>query len=350
MNTDDNLFDPTRKFKSSKFTFLKYNNTDDNLFDPTRKFKSSTVPVSFIPFKNNEKNCNYCGVEYSKTLKFEQKYCENCLLRYTKDIGNSEHLDTYIKNHNTQCIKHKATRNNVCATNIQEWCEHCSEILYFTHLIPNTSSLNNCSIPHTDTFVANYYETGTEYLIFKLIEYGKEHHYQISSEWVKSILTKKSIQILYLSWWDNFDKCVVCLQELKYIHLESVPYYQKWCQKWCSNCFIIYTGCRYCLTTNIIFGITSQSQCKNCERISLINVDITNISSENCDVDYFTFTKNNTDSDSLKLIRNLYSNLVKCSQKIDKNFLNELKLLSYFGPFEIFKADIIGFHDFIISI
>ncbi|PKB92193.1 hypothetical protein RhiirA5_445647, partial [Rhizophagus irregularis] len=61
MNTDDNLFDPTRKFKSSKFTFLKYNNTDDNLFDPTRKFKSSTVPVSFIPFKNNEKKCNYCG-------------------------------------------------------------------------------------------------------------------------------------------------------------------------------------------------------------------------------------------------------------------------------------------------
>ncbi|UZO05574.1 uncharacterized protein OCT59_025918 [Rhizophagus irregularis] len=364
-------------------------NTDDNLFDPTRKFKSNTVPVSFIPFKNNEKNCNYCGVEYSKTLKFEQKYCENCLLRYTKDIGNSEHLDTYIKNHNTQCIKHKATRNNACATDIQEWCEHCSEILYFTHLIPNTSSLNNCSIPHTDTFVANYYETGTEYLIFKLIEYGKEHHYQISSEWVKSILTKKSIQILYLPWWDNFDKCVVCLQELKYIHLESVPYYQKWCQKWCSNCFIIYTGCRYCLTTNIIFGITSQSQCKNCERISLINVDITNISSENCDVDYFTITKNNTDSDSLKLIRNLYSNLVKwliewipysqlkdlrkigeggfstiykatwsdgirntdvalkklfSSQKIDKNFLNELKLLSYFGPFEIFKADIIGFH------
>ncbi|GBC12390.2 kinase-like domain-containing protein [Rhizophagus irregularis DAOM 181602=DAOM 197198] len=227
-------------------------NTDDNLFDPTRKFKSNTVPVSFIPFKNNEKNCNYCGVEYSKTLKFEQKYCENCLLRYTKDIGNSEHLDTYIKNHNTQCIKHKATRNNACATDIQEWCEHCSEILYFTHLIPNTSSLNNCSIPHTDTFVANYYETGTEYLIFKLIEYGKEHHYQISSEWVKSILTKKSIQILYLPWWDNFDKCVVCLQELKYIHLDS--------------------------------------------------------------------------------------------QKIDKNFLNELKLLSYFGPFEIFKADIIGFH------
>ncbi|EXX64005.1 Sps1p [Rhizophagus irregularis DAOM 197198w] len=361
-------------------------NTADNLFNiylfKINPAPSSPVPVLFIPFKNNEKKCNYCGVEYSKTLKFEQKYCKNCLFRYIKYMDNDVCLNKYVSTSNThQCIKHKATRNNFCATNIQEWCEHCSEILYFTHLIPNTSSLNNYSKYCSGR---GYYATKLEYNKFKLVEYGQEHHHQVYSEWVESILTKKSIQILYLSWWDNFDKCVVCLQELKYIHQESVPYYQKWCQKWCSNCFIIYTGCRYCLITNIIFGITSQSQCKNCKRISFINIDITNINSENRIVDDFilTFTNNNTDSDSLKFIRKLYSNVIKCliewipysqfkdlrkigeggfsiiykatwsdgirntdvalkklfsSQKIGKNFLNEIKSLSQ-------CTEIIGFH------
>ncbi|PKC72603.1 kinase-like protein [Rhizophagus irregularis] len=355
-------------------------------YDP--RLDSSPVPVLFIPFKNNEKKCSYCGIEYSKTLKFEQKYCKNCLFRYIKYMENDVCLNKYVSTSNThQCINHKATKNNFCATNIHEWCEHFSEILYFTHLIPNTSSLNNYSELSGGK---RYLDTRPEDKTFKLIEYGQKHHYQIYSEWVISILTKKSIQILYLSWWDNFDKCVVCLHELKYIHQESVPYYQKWCQKWCSNCFIIYTGCRHCLTTNIIFGITSQSQCKNCERISFINVDITNINSENCIVDDFIliFTNNNTDSDSLKFIRNLYSNMVKCliewipysqfkdlrkigeggfsiiykatwsdgirntdvalkklfsSQKIEKNFLNEIKSLSQCDD-RFNKHEIIGFH------
>src|SRR5947208_16339820 len=50
------------------------------------------------------------------------------------------------------------------------------------------------------------------------------------------------------------------------------------CQ-WCSDCHLIYTGCRYCLTTNIIFVPTNQSQCRKCKRISIININITNISS-----------------------------------------------------------------------
>src|SRR5215217_5742343 len=49
------------------------------------------------------------------------------------------------------------------------------------------------------------------------------------------------------------------------------------CQKYCTHCCIIYIGCRYCLTTNIIFGITDQSQCKKCKRISIFTID-TNIS------------------------------------------------------------------------
>jgi hypothetical protein len=43
-----------------------------NTYDPidfTLKLKSSPVPVLFIPLKNNAKKCNYCGIEYSKTLK-----------------------------------------------------------------------------------------------------------------------------------------------------------------------------------------------------------------------------------------------------------------------------------------
>src|SRR5579859_4025357 len=82
--------------------------------------------------------------------------------------------------------------------------------------------------------------------------------YLISSGWVESTITKKPIPIIYLSWWDNDDRCFICLQKLKFASD---------CQKWCSRYVIIFTGCRYCLTTNIIFGITDRSQCKKCKRV-----------------------------------------------------------------------------------
>src|SRR5581483_10464138 len=69
-------------------------------------------------------------------------------------------------------------------------------------------------------------------------------NYQISSGWVESIQTEKSIPILYLPWWDSYNKCIACDQILEF---------NSDCQKWCPHCIIIYTGCRYCLTTNIIF-------------------------------------------------------------------------------------------------
>src|ERR1700722_13153255 len=90
--------------------------------------------------------------------------------------------------------------------------------------------------------------------------------YLISSGWVESAFTKKPIPIIYLPWWDNVDECVGCSQELEYTSD---------CQKWCPQCHIIYTGCRYCLTTNVIFGITDQSQCRKCKRV--ITIDITSI-------------------------------------------------------------------------
>jgi hypothetical protein len=92
----------------------------------------------------------------------------------------------------------------------------------------------------------------------------------VSSGWVKSVLTKKVIPILYLPWWDTYSQCIVCDELLEF---------KSNCQKWCLNCIIIYSGCRYCLTTNIIFGITDQSQCKQCKRIediSFITIDTKN--------------------------------------------------------------------------
>ncbi|PKC54891.1 kinase-like protein [Rhizophagus irregularis] len=157
-------------------------NTDNNPFDPTPKLKSSPVPVLFIPFKNNEEKCNYCGIEYSETLKLRQKYCKNCLFWYIQYItDNNTHLDARISTNNSQCIKHKATRNNFYSTNIQEWCEYCSEILYFTQVVTKDKSLVYCY-----NLIPDYCD------------------YQFSSAgWVESTLTKKSIPILYLPWWDN---------------------------------------------------------------------------------------------------------------------------------------------------
>ncbi|CAB5181201.1 unnamed protein product [Rhizophagus irregularis] len=258
-------------------------NTDNNSFDPTPNLP---VSVLFIPFKNIEVKCNYCGIKYSVTLKCNQKYCKNCLFWYIQYItGNNTYLSVLISTNNSQCIKHKATRNNFFTTNIQEWCEYCSEILYFTQVVTINS---NC-----------WHYVNKEYC--EICNYKKEQlpGYQISSGWVKSTLSKRFIPILYLPWWDSCIHCVVCRQELKYIHQESKSY----CQKWCSRCFIIYTGCRYCLTTNIIFGIADQSQCKKCKRVSFINIDTTNICSGNFIIEEF-LVSTRINNDNYHLIAN----------------------------------------------
>jgi len=83
----------------------------------------------------------------------------------------------------------------------------------------------------------------------------------ISSEQVESTFIKKPIPVLCLPWWDNKNSCIACNSELEFMSD---------CQRYCAYCCIIYIGCRYCLTTNIIFGFTDQSQCKKCKRISFI--------------------------------------------------------------------------------
>ncbi|CAB5192181.1 unnamed protein product [Rhizophagus irregularis] len=267
-------------------------NTDP--FDPTQKLKSSPVPVLFIPFNNNEEICNYCRIEYSKTLEYNQKYCKNCLFWYIQYIiGDNTYLDVHLSTNNSQCIKHhKATRNNFYTTNIQEWCEYCSEILYFTDLSYHFILDRHCG-------------------------------YQVSSEWLESTLTKKSIPILYLPWWNNCGQCVVCDKELKYIHQESKSY----CQKWCSHCFIIYTGCRHCLTTNIIFGIADRSQCKKCKRISFIRIDITDIGSGNYIIEEF-FASTRINNKNLHLISNYKNRNTICNPPGLYWFINEKLRLS----------------------
>ena len=102
--------------------------------------------------------------------------------------------------------------------------------------------------------------------------------YLISSGWIKSTLTKKLIPVVYLPWWHNVSNCDTCNSKLIYTSN---------CQKYCRNCLIFYTGCRYCLTTNIIFGLTYQTQCKKCNKGTIVIFDITNIFSGNNDLDDF---------------------------------------------------------------
>ncbi|GBC49770.2 kinase-like domain-containing protein [Rhizophagus irregularis DAOM 181602=DAOM 197198] len=204
-------------------------NTDNDPFDTTQKLKSSPVPVLFIPLKDNEDKCNHCGTEYSKSLKYNQKYCKNCLFRYIQNITvNNKYLNVHLSTNNSQCIKHKTTRKDFYTTSIQEWCEYCSEILYFTQVVTrNIYCWHIFNVEHCE-----------------LCNYRRLSIYQVSSGWVESTLNKKSILILYLPWWDSYSQCIVCYEELKYIYQESKSY----CQKWCSHCFIVYNGCRIDIT------------------------------------------------------------------------------------------------------
>src|SRR5581483_3525278 len=219
---------------------------------------------------------------------------KNCLLQYIKNIKNTmyyadsnTYLDVHIRT-KKQCIQHEISRKTgFCLSNIQEWCEYCSEIAYFIQVVAEFDK------------IAYFIQGFDEYKKEKILENekycklcGKKLIYQqvsflevkfkmcsdcyvISSGWIKSTLNKKLIPILYLPWWDVSRTCIACCYSLKFTSD---------CQKWCLRCNIVYTGCRYCLTTNIIFGITDFSQCKKCRRtlsIDDLKFDITSICSGN---------------------------------------------------------------------
>jgi hypothetical protein len=217
-------------------------------------------------------------------------------------------LDLLISTNNT-CLEHHVTPNSY-TRKIREWCELCSGVSYFKQVVSRPFSgrfyISDIIIRNTIEKEKNCKSCGK--LIFQHHSYKYKFNnnicscYQTSFGWSESTLTKKPIPILHLPWWDAFGTCVACN-----LRLESISD----CQKWCSNCIIVYTGCRYCLTTNIIFGITNQSQCKKCKRLTFIDIDVKSIESENRDSDVNEFLHT--------IITGLNTQIASYKNKLDEN-------------------------------
>ncbi|CAB4421506.1 unnamed protein product [Rhizophagus irregularis] len=251
---------------------MKSTDDDDkssDSFNPTPRLKSDRGPIFFIPF-NNENICNNCNFEYSETFYFKQKYCKNCMKKFTnKPI---EYFDIQINTNN----KRKATKNVELSTEIIECeknCNLCEKLMISSKYNIKLTLCSSC--------------------------------YLISTGWIKSALTKVLIPILYLPWWDAAERCILCDKVLKFIPE---------CQRWCLHCYIIYTGCRYCLTTNIIFGITNQSQCKKCKRITCISIDTSSINSGNLYIEEFLV--------STRLNINNNDQIIDCINNVNKDYEN----------------------------
>ncbi|GBC07616.1 hypothetical protein RclHR1_07580004 [Rhizophagus clarus] len=245
---------------------MEFSKPNEDSFGPTPKLNSSPVPISFVSFNENDVYCFHCGNIYTK-IEYsdhnQQRYCKKCLLSYLTNITDKEmYLDVYIFTKDLECSEHETRR---APQNIQECCKNCLEILCFKQIPVDDISTDNILIDDIST---------DNNLIDKIIE----NCYLISVDYIKSTLTKTSIPIIYLPWWNNVSKCNDCKLKLKFTSD---------CQKYCENCLTFYTGCRYCLTTNIIFGITNQSQCKKCKRVSSIIFDNAKFKSGNSELDDF---------------------------------------------------------------
>jgi hypothetical protein len=252
---------------------------EENSFDPTPKLKSSPIPILFVSFNRSDNNCIHCGEEYTLTLIYEEKYCKKCLSCYLINITdkNTMYLDVYLLTKELECNEHEISKTKV-PQNIQECCRNCLIIIYFKQIIGHygyfnhhfwglSTEINNvikseryCKLCGKSLYQETEYNLMRE---FKLCS----NCYLISSGCIESTLTKKLISIIYLPLWYTANICF-CYEDLVFTSN---------CQKYCKNCFTFFIGCRYCLTTNIIFGITNQSQCKKCKRVSTIIFDITKL-------------------------------------------------------------------------
>ncbi|PKC58199.1 hypothetical protein RhiirA1_468358 [Rhizophagus irregularis] len=261
-----------------------------NDFDPTPKLKSSPIPINFIPFDNRRNvYCIFCGEYYNRaTFSIEQKYCKNCLSRYLTNItDNNMYLDAhYIMD--LECNEHEIRTKEPQV--IQECCRNCLKVLCFKQML-NYFIFKDCLYEDLYNSVIEIEKCDCK-LCGKSLYQGNDSSkfklcsdcYLISSEYIESALTKKLIPIIYLPWWHNISNCNACSLDLTFTSD---------CQKYCKKCLIFYTGCRYCLTTNIIFGLTTQSQCKKCKRIStIISIsNSTNILNENSELYEFSYCK-----------------------------------------------------------
>ncbi|PKY19706.1 kinase-like protein [Rhizophagus irregularis] len=299
------------------------NANDENSFDPTPRLKSSPIPIKFISFNEDDKNCVYCGEKYIGALFCWQKYCKKCLSRYINDItDNNIYLDVHYTM-DLECSEHEISSTKV-PQSIQECCGNCVKILCFKQI-----NYDIISYYGTNKDISTLYNKVIESerncklcgkslyqgTVKKIIKEFKlcSDCYLISSELIESTLVKRQISILYLSWWYNERYCDICKSWLKSTSD---------CQMYCAKCYLFYVGCRYCLTTNILFGPTDQSQCKKCKRISLI-VN----SSEFIGLDDFIL--NNIIHDNLyNLKMNKFEDIVK---NIDKYFTSENILKSIFS-------------------
>jgi hypothetical protein len=233
---------------------------EENSFDPTPKLESSPVPILFISFNESNKYCIHCRKYYTLTLINVQKYCKKCLSCYLVNItDNNMYLDVCFITKDLECSEHEISKTKV-TQNIQECCRNCLIILSFKQITGHYY----CRYQGLSTEI-KYVIESERYckLCGKLLYQGTEQYimeefklcsncYLLSSGCIESTLTKKLISIIYLPWWATTNKCF-CYEELVFTSD---------CQKYCNNCFTFFIGCRYCLTTNIIFGITNQSQCK----------------------------------------------------------------------------------------
>ncbi|GBC02509.1 hypothetical protein RclHR1_04660002 [Rhizophagus clarus] len=262
---------------------------NDDSFDPTPKLKSSPIPISFISFNRRDYNCIHCGEEYTESVVTRyQRYCKKCLSCYLTNISDINiYLDVYVSAKNLECSEHVISRAKE-PQSIQECYKNCLEILCFKQIVNtnfdyyykycNSATYNNVieSEKNCKLCGKSLYQ-GTDNDVMRRFKLCSDC-YLISSECIESTLTKKSITIIYLPWWHNDNVCRSCYMSLKFTS-DS--------QKYCENCFTFYIGCRYCLTTSVVFGITNQTQCKKCKRVSSIIFDVAKISSGNRDLDDF---------------------------------------------------------------
>ncbi|GBC20539.2 kinase-like domain-containing protein [Rhizophagus irregularis DAOM 181602=DAOM 197198] len=261
---------------------------DENSFDPTPKLKSSPVPIFFASFNWEDKNCFHCGEEYETTIYHHQSYCKKCLSSYLTNItDNNMYLDVYLNTKELECNKHEVSRTKV-PQNIQECCKNCLTILCFKQIAGYYFYLDMSSVLYKNLIESDKYCKLCEKLLYKETVDRNTNEiilcsscYLISSGCIESTFTKKFISIIYLPWWDDTSQCHYCDGKLVFTSN---------CQKYCMICYIFSIGCRYCLTTNMIFGYTNQSQCKKCKRISTITIDIRKIISGNSVLDDFLFS------------------------------------------------------------
>jgi hypothetical protein len=234
---------------------------------------------------------------------------------------NNTYLDVYLLIKDLECSEHEISKTKV-PQNIQECCRNCLIIIFFKQInyrygyYYNPFDLNTItksvfeSERHCKFCGKLLYQGTDDFIMFKFKLCS--NCYLISSGCIESTLTKKLISIIHLPWWETTNMCF-CDEELVFTSN---------CQKYCKNCFTFFIGCRYCLMTNIIFGIANQSQCKKCKRVSTIIFDITKIIIIN--------SGNSVLDDFLVSIRSYQSEITKFTdiiKNIDK----------YFVPSEIFR-------------